>query len=182
MCARNTSINILDVTSSPLKWMCLAPSISDFIELDRLRNCNIFVYPANKSCGVYSFLVCSSVRHTYVNSDFSRTASHIVMKFCTLTHYIKDKTLQLKKVFLGNVCLSEKLRFTFLSTFLAHLARRAKWAIAITWCPSSSSSCRRRKLFQKSSPLKLLKGFTWYLVVMVYDILATKFPHFEAIR
>ena len=62
--------------------------------------------------------VRSSVRHTHVNSDFSGTASHIVMKFCTLTQYIKDNTLQPKMGFLGNVCPSEKLRFTFLSTFL----------------------------------------------------------------
>ena len=41
------------------------------------------------------------------------------------------------------------------STFLAHLTRRVRWAIVITWRPSSSSSVVRRKLFQKSSPLKL---------------------------
>jgi hypothetical protein len=38
--------------------------------------------------------------------------------------------------------------------FLAHLTRRVMWAIAITWRPSSSSVVRR-KLFQKSSPLKV---------------------------
>jgi hypothetical protein len=42
-----------------------------------------------------------------------------------------------------------------LSLFLAHLTQRVRWAIAIAWRPSSSSVVRR-KLFQKSSPLKVL--------------------------
>ena len=85
-----------------------------------------FLYPANDSCGVYSFSVCSFVRpfvrpfvrHTLLTLIFSGTTSHIVMKFCTLTHYIKDNILQLKMGSLVNVCPSEKLRFTFLLTFL----------------------------------------------------------------
>ena len=59
-----------------------------------------------------------SVRHTLLTLIFSGTTSHIVMKFCTLTHYIKDNILQLKMGSLVNVCSSEKLRFTFLLTFL----------------------------------------------------------------
>ena len=88
----------------------------------REKNGNFYT-PPTKVAGYIVFRsvrssVCPSVRHTYVNFDFSGTASHIVMKFCTLAHYIKDNTLRPKMGFLGNVCLSEKLRFTFLSTFL----------------------------------------------------------------
>ena len=61
------------------------------------------------------------VRHTLLTLIFSGTTSHIVMKFCTLTHYIKDNILQLKMGSLGNVCPSEKLRFTFLLTFFVDL-------------------------------------------------------------
>ena len=42
--------------------------------------------------------------------------------------------------------------------FLAHLTQRVRWAIAITWRPSSVI---RRKLFQKSSPLKVLDQWQW---------------------
>ena len=42
--------------------------------------------------------------------------------------------------------------------FLDHLAQRAIWAIAITW--RLSPSVIRRKLFQKSSPLKLQMYWT----------------------
>ena len=75
------------------------------------QNYPSFLYSANKSIIVFSFVRSSIhpyVRHTYVNFDISGMPSHIVMKFCTLTHYIKDKTLQPKIGFLGNVCLSEK--------------------------------------------------------------------------
>ena len=51
-------------------------------------------------------------------------------------------------------------------SFLAHLTQRVMWAIAITWRPSSSSVVRR-KLFQKSSPLKVLDqwkpNFVWII-------------------
>ena len=52
---------------------------------------------------------------------------------------------------------------------LAHLAYGHRWAYAITMRPSSVvcrlSSVVCRKLFQKSSPLKLLNGFSWNFVV-----------------
>ena len=89
-------------------------------------NTQIFIPPAtiaNDSCGVYSFsvrLFFRSYRPShFVNFDFlGNVTSHIVMKFCTLTPYIKDNILQLKMGSLVNVCPSEKLRFTFLLTFL----------------------------------------------------------------
>ena len=55
-------------------------------------------------------------RNTLLTLIFSVTTSHKVMKFCTLTYYIKDNILQLKMGSLVNVCPSEKLRFTFLTT------------------------------------------------------------------
>ena len=56
-------------------------------------------------------------------------------------------------------------------TFLAHLIQRVTWAIAITWRPSSVirrlSSVVRRKLFQKSSPLKVLDQWKQNLVWII---------------
>ena len=51
-------------------------------------------------------------------------------------------------------------------SFLAHLTQRVRWAIAITWHPSSSSVVRH-KLFQKSSPLKVLDQPTWPLLLKI---------------
>ena len=56
----------------------------------------------------------AATRSNLVNFNILGTTSHIVMVFCTLTHYTKDKILQLKMASLVNVCPSEKLRFSFL--------------------------------------------------------------------
>ena len=49
---------------------------------------------------------------------------------------------------------------------------RVRWAIAITWRPSSSSVCR--KLFQKSSPLKVLEQWKPNLVWIITRVSSYK--------
>ena len=59
------------------------------------------------------------------------------------------------------------------SSFLAHLTQRVRWAIAITWRPSSSSVVCR-KLFQKSSPLKVLDQWKPNLVWIITRVSSFK--------
>jgi hypothetical protein len=60
-----------------------------------------------------------------------------------------------------------------ISLFLAHLTQRVMWAILITWRPSSSYVVRR-KLFQKSSPLKVLDqwkpNLVWIITRAMYYV------------
>jgi len=65
--------------------------------------------------------------------------------------------------------------------FLAHLTRRVMWAIAITWRPSSSSVVRR-KLFQKSSPLKLLDQLKPNLVWIITTVSSFKIVSGDAVH
>ena len=65
-------------------------------------------------------------------------------------------------------------------TFLAHLTRRATWAIPITWGPSSSSVVRR-KLFQKSS-LKVLDQWKPNLVRIITMVSSFKIVSGDAVH
>ena len=75
--------------------------------------------------------------------------------------------------------------FLFLP-FLAHLTQRVMWAILITWRPSSSvrrpSSVVRRKLFQKSSPLKVLDQWKPNLVWIITRISSFKIVSGDAVH
>ena len=57
--------------------------------------------------------------------------------------------------------------------FLTRLTQRVRWAIAITWRPSSSSVVRR-KLFQKSSPLKVQDQWKPNLVWIITRVSSLK--------
>ena len=66
-------------------------------------------------------------------------------------------------------------------TFLAHLTQRVMWAIAITWRPSSSSIVRR-KLFQKSSTLKVLDQWKPNLVWIITRVSSSKIVSGDAVH
>ena len=72
--------------------------------------------------------------------------------------------------------------------FLAHLTQRVMWAILITWRPSSSSVVRRpssvvrRKLFQKSSPLKVLDQWKPNLVWIITRVSSFKIVSGDAVH
>ena len=71
--------------------------------------------------------------------------------------------------------------------FLAHLTQRVMWAILITWRPSSSSVRRpssvvRRKLFQKSSPLKVLDQWKPNLVWIITRVSSFKIVSGDAVH
>jgi hypothetical protein len=63
---------------------------------------------------------------------------------------------------------------------LAHLTQRVRWAIAITWRPSSSVV--RRKLFQKSSPLKVLVQWKPNLVWIITRVSSFKIVSGDAVH
>ena len=63
--------------------------------------------------------------------------------------------------------------------FLAHLTQRVMWAIAITWRPSSVI---RRKLFQKSSPLKVLDQWKPNLVWIITRVSSFKIVSGDAVH
>ena len=65
--------------------------------------------------------------------------------------------------------------------FLAHLTQRVMWAIPITWRPSSSSVVRR-KLFQKSSPLKVLDQWKPNLVWIITRVSSFKIVSGDAVH
>ena len=65
--------------------------------------------------------------------------------------------------------------------FLAHLTQRVMWAILITWRPSSSSVVRR-KLFQKSSPLKVLDQWKPNLVWIITRVSSFKIVSGDAVH
>ena len=67
------------------------------------------------------------------------------------------------------------------SSFLAHLTQRVMWAILITWRPSSSSVVRR-KLFQKSSPLKVLDQWKPNLVWIITRVSSFKIVSGDAVH
>jgi hypothetical protein len=69
----------------------------------------------------------------------------------------------------------------FEPVFLAHLTQRVRWAIAITWRPSSSSVVRR-KLFQKSSPLKVLDQWKPNLVWIITRVSSFKIVSGDAVH
>ena len=68
-----------------------------------------------------------------------------------------------------------------LNNFLVHLTQRVMWAIAITW-RSSSSSVIRRKLFQKSSPLKVLDHWKPNLVWIITRVSSFKIVSGDAMH
>ena len=73
-------------------------------------------------------------------------------------------------------------RFLFLiGWFLAHLTQRVMWAITITW-RLSSSSVVRRKLFQKSSPLKVLDQWKPNLVWIITRVSSLKIVSVDAVH
>ena len=72
------------------------------------------------------------------------------------------------------------LRWSF-TKFLAHLTWRVTWAIAITWRPSSSSIVCR-KLFQKSSPLKVLDQWKPNLVRIITMVSSFKIVSGDAVH
>ena len=73
-------------------------------------------------------------------------------------------------------------QFLFLiGQFLAHLTQRVMWAILITWRPSSSSVVRR-KLFQKSSPLKVLDQWKPNLVWIITRVSSFKIVSGDAVH
>ena len=63
--------------------------------------------------------------------------------------------------------------------FLAHLTQTVMWAIAITWRPSSVV---RRKLFQKSSPLKVLDQWKPNLVWIITRVFSLKIVSGDAVH
>jgi hypothetical protein len=65
--------------------------------------------------------------------------------------------------------------------FLAHLTQRVRWAIAITWRPLSSSIVRR-KLFKKSSPLKVLDQWKPNLVWIITRVSSLKIVSGDAVH
>ena len=67
------------------------------------------------------------------------------------------------------------------SELLAHLTQRVMWAILITWRPSSSSVVRR-KLFQKSSPLKVLDQWKPNLVWIITRVSSFKIVSGDAVH
>ena len=69
----------------------------------------------------------------------------------------------------------------FYSILLAHLTQRVRWAIAITWRPSSLSVVRR-KLFQKSSPLKVLDQWKPNLVWIITRVSSFKIVSGDAVH
>ena len=77
---------------------------------------------------------------------------------------------------------------SWLNKFLAHLTQRVMWAILITWRPSSSSVVRRpssvvrRKLFQKSSPLKVLDQWKPNLVWIITRVSSFKIVSGDAVH
>jgi hypothetical protein len=71
--------------------------------------------------------------------------------------------------------------YTVYFVLLAHLTQRVKWAIAITWRPSSSSVVRR-KLFQKSSPLKVLDQWKPNLVWIITRVSSSKIVSGDAVH
>ena len=71
--------------------------------------------------------------------------------------------------------------FILPSHFLAHLTQRVMWAILITWRPSSSSVVRR-KLFQKSSPLKVLDQWKPNLVWIITRVSSFKIVSGDAVH
>ena len=80
-------------------------------------------------------------------------------------------------------CLQNFVRISF----LAHLTQRVMWAILITWRPSSSSVVRRpsvvrRKLFQKSSPLKVLDQWKPNLVWIITRVSSFKIVSGDAVH
>jgi hypothetical protein len=70
---------------------------------------------------------------------------------------------------------------SFATSFLAHLTQRVRWAIAITWCPSSSSVVRR-KLFQKISHLKVLDQWKPNLVWIITRVSSFKIVSRDAVH
>ena len=79
-------------------------------------------------------------------------------------------------------CYDNQNLWTYLIvTFLAHLTQRVLWAIAITWRPSLSSVVRR-KLFQKSSPLKVLDQWKPNLVWIITRVSSFKFVSGDAVH
>ena len=81
-------------------------------------------------------------------------------------------------------CHNRKMMYVINSSpkfhaFLAHLTRRVKWAIAITWRPASVV---RRKLFQKSSPLKVLNQWKQNLVRIITRVYSFKIVNGDAVH
>jgi hypothetical protein len=72
-------------------------------------------------------------------------------------------------------------KYFVVTTFLAHLTRRVMWAIAITW-HLSSSSVVRHKLFQKSSPLKVLDQWKPNLVWIITRVSSIKIVSGDAVH
>ena len=81
-----------------------------------------------------------------------------------------------------------QIRYLNYLSFLAHLTQRVMWAILITWRPSSSSVVRRpssvvrRKLFQKSSPLKVLDQWKPNLVWIITRVSSFKIVSGDAVH
>jgi hypothetical protein len=98
----------------------------------------------NVSCNVAPFFYHHSVVIQHLVSD-------------TLYHTCYFRSIQRKTYIMLDKIL------------LAHLAQRARWAFAITWHPSSLSVIRR-KLFQRSSPLKLLDQLEPNLVWIITKV------------
>ena len=72
-------------------------------------------------------------------------------------------------------------KYPFIQILLAHLTQRVMWAIAITW-RLSSSSVVRRKLFQKSSPLKVLDQWKPNLVWIITRVSSFKILSGDAVH
>jgi hypothetical protein len=79
-------------------------------------------------------------------------------------------------------CSIQRKTYTMLDKILlAHLAQRAMWAIAITWRPSSLFVLRH-KLFQRSSPLKLLDQLEPNLVWIITRVSSFKIVSGDAMH
>ena len=83
--------------------------------------------------------------------------------------------------FLGGIHQIIRIHRMTSNCFLAHLTQRVSWAIAITWRPSSSSVLRR-KLFQKSSPLKVLEQWKPNLVWIITRVSSFKIVSGDAVH
>ena len=77
--------------------------------------------------------------------------------------------------YLANLQVKIEMKILF---FLAHLTQRVRWAIAITWRPSVV----RHKLFQKSSPLKVLDQWKPNLVWIITRVSSFKIVFGDAVH
>jgi hypothetical protein len=96
-----------------------------------------------------------------------------VKQYWSYSNQTNDRTTALTGV-------THKCLWNGIALFLAHLTQRVMWAIAITWRPSSWSV--PRKLFKKSSPLKVLDQQKPNLVWIITRVSSFKIVSGDAVH